>query len=321
MEIKKEYMEKLKSQIIQDIENFPHKTDIESIILTGSLGRDEGTFHIDKETNNLILDSDVELALVYKPGKKDSAKTFKQFLIENYKEDMNPMTISLLRVRNMYNFNYSFKTPKYNSIFMYDLYNGSKTIWGTELLSARSLPYDKYEAKRIIANRIGEYACLKYIEKAPEKQIKQWEAKILLSVGIACCIIDNIYESPYKKHCEAICKSKDKWNDYLGSNFVEDYIEAYEYLRLGIDKYDVPTERIKSYVEKISKLFNTNEYSKPKITSLSRKLKYAISTVKHYKKRHVIDCETTIIDALIEYYINDDISLIEYGKYWKNILY
>ena len=191
------YMKNLITNITKAVDNSPEKSGIASVVLTGSLGRDEGTFHFD-ENDNLVLDSDIEVALVYKKGCKEQAKILKDKLIKSFKEEMNPMTISLSRVENKYNFNYSIVKPKYSSIFMYDLYNGSKTIWGEELLKGKDVIYDKYEAKRIVANRIGELTYIKHIEKASNKQITKWEAKLLLAIGTAYCIAQNKYKSKYR---------------------------------------------------------------------------------------------------------------------------
>ena len=218
MEVKEIYINELIDKIRSDIDNFCNKSDIISVILTGSLGRDEGTFRFG-DAGELRLISDIELALVYKPGCKRSAKELKQKLIDSYSEEMNPMTISLSRVKNKYNFNYSFKTPKYSSIFMYDLYNGSKTIWGEDLISSTESVYDKYEAKRIVANRIGELIYLKDIVKTDEEQVKQWEGKLLLAIGTAYCIIKNAYMSPYKTQYKFIMDNKDMVNELIGIEF------------------------------------------------------------------------------------------------------
>lgn len=314
------YMKNLITNIIKAVDNSPEKVGIESVILTGSLGRDEGTFHFD-ENNNLILDSDIEIALVYKKGCKEQAKILKSHLIETFKEEMNPMTISLSRVKNKYNFNYSIVKPKYSSIFMYDLYNGSKTIWGTDLLKEKDVKYDKYEAKRVVANRIGELTYLKHIEKASDKQITQWEAKLLLAIGTAYCIVKDKYKSKYRDQYNLIHSDSSDIKINIGSKFVDDYTQAYMYLRMGNDTYNVPSERLHLYVENINKLFVKLEYKKPKINSVSRKLKYIISCIHKGKSLNPLNCEVKILNNLIKYFINNDDKVIKYSEYWKNIVY
>ena len=317
MEIKDKYMQNLVTDIVRVVAEFPGKDGIESIILTGSLGRDEGTFHFN-ENGEFILDSDVEIALVYKKGCKKQAATLKEILINKFKEEMNPMTISISRVNNKYNFNYSIIKPKYSSIFMYDLYNGSKIIWGTDLIKNCTVKYDKYEAKRIVANRIGELMYLKHIEKAGSKQNTQWECKLLLAIGTAYCIINDKYNTKYSEQYNIIYNT----GDALGDTFIADYTQAYEYLRLGKDEYNVPYERLHQYVGRINNMFIGDLYSKPRINSMSRKLKYIISCIKHGKGLNPFNCEVTILDGLITSFINrDNDKITEYSNYWKYILY
>ena len=320
MGIKDIYTGNLINSIIKEIDNSPEKSGIASVILTGSLGRDEGTFHFD-ENNNIILDSDIEIALVYKKGCKEQAKILKNYLIETFKEEMNPMTISLSRVKNKHNFNYSILKPKYNSIFMYDLYNGSKTIWGEDLIIDKNVKYDKYEAKRVVANRIGELTYLKYIENANNNQIVQWEAKLLLAIGTAYCIINDKYNSKYRDQYNTIHSDSSNIKIVLGGSFIDDYTQAYMYLRMGSDTYDVQSEKLHLYVENINRLFNTSEYKKPKINSVSRKLKHTISCIRKTKSLNPLNCEITIINNLIKYFINKDNKVIKYSDYWKSIIY
>lgn len=321
MEMKDVYIDNLIKEIVFYIENFSNKSDIISVILTGSLGRDEGTFHFDTNMNKLVLDSDVELALVYKSGCKKSAEDLKNELINHFSEEMNPMTISFSRVKNMYNFNYSFVTPKYSSIFMYDLYNGSKTIWGEDLINKKIFKYDKYEAKRIIANRIGELTYISNFNESNFRQINQWEAKLILAIGTAYCILKDSYMSSYYSQYEFICNEQDNINNFLGENFVDDYTKAFYFLRRGADNYDVPSERLNKYVEKMNSLLNTKEFSKPKINSISRKIKYMISCKRANVPLNPINCETIIIEGLIKYFSEKDVNLILFSNYWKMILY
>lgn len=332
LQLKELYMADLIQRITGVIDNFPNKSSISSVILTGSLGRNEATFYYDEKTNKARLISDVELALVYRGGYKKDAKVLKEILIRAFDEEINPMTISLSRVKNMYNFNYTIVKPKYNSIFMYDLYNGSRTIWGKDLIQEKQekklAKYDKYEAKRIVANRIGELAYIKYVDKAEERQIKQWEGKLMLALGTAYCIVKGSYHSHYKKQMEFISSNQEKDNicTLLGENFVNDYVEAYNHLRLGYSTYEVPLERIKYYVERMNtQVFNTNNaYKKSKINSMSRKLKYLVSFIKTKPADiSITNIERNIIDKLIAQFIHyencDDMKKLSIA--WKRIIY
>lgn len=318
----KEYLDGLMASIINDVESYQQKTSLVSIVLTGSLGRDEGTFHLDKNTNGVVLDSDVELALVYKDGKKKDAELIKAMLIENYTEDMNPMTISESRVRNNYNFNYSILSPKNTSIFMYDFYNGSKTIWGENLLTRNVPQYDKYEAKRIVANRIGELTCVQNGNaKDKEKLIAQWRGKLVLAIGSAYCILKNEYQSKYEAQRNYIVSHNGELSSVIDPQFVDDYDKMFLFLRKGGEIYEIPSERLVKYVEKINCLFKNERVYHPRINSLSRKLKYAIACVKSKADLNPLACEEKIIDDLINEFIDGDDDIFDAAKNWKDILY
>ena len=315
------YTQNLTNKIIAHVENCSNKNDIISVVLTGSLGRDEGTFHVDTKTQELVLDSDVELALIYKHGKKSSAEIIKQSLIDAFAEELNPMTISEARICKGYNFNYSFFAPKYHSIFMYDFYNGSRTIWGEDLLDKKSCKYDKFEAKRIVANRIGELICVKNDMNSTNSQIKQWEGKLLLAIVSAYCILNDAYTSRYEDQYNFIIANKENVAAHFGNSFLNDYIMAFRYLRKGCGTYSVPSEHLPKYVEAINILLTKQNCDVPKINSASRRLKYMISCIKHKCKLNPFTCETTIINNLINFFISNNSELLTTSLYWKNILY
>lgn len=316
------YMDDLIKKILDEINSCPEKVSLVSVILTGSLGRNEATFHVSPNTSELILDSDVELALVYKRGKKKEVEKIKQKLIENFTEEMNPMTISESRVKNGYNFNYSVFPPKKSSIFMYDLYHGSKTIWGEELLNKEISSYDKYEAKRIVANRIGELTYLRnFTTENVEELTRQWKGKLILAIGSAYCIMENAYKSQYEKQKDFIENQEKVLNDILGETFVEDYEKTYLFLRKGGEYYDVAEERLRNYVKFINILFDKCNLTNPKINSFSRSLKYMIACIKSKAEFNPFTCEQDIIDNLIYGYIFNSSKLIELANNWKTILY
>ena len=82
---------------------------------------------------------------------------------------------------------------------------------------------------------------------------------------------------------------------------------------MGNDTYDVPSERLHTYVDNVNKLFITSEYKKPKINSVSRKLKYIISCIRKGKSLNPLNCEVKILNNLIKYFINKDDRLIKYS--------
>ena len=317
-----EYLDNLIGSIIKDIESCPQKSALASVVLTGSLGRDEGTFHLDKNTSKAVLDSDVELALVYKNGKKKEAEAIKATLISKYTEDMNPMTISETRIRNGYNFNYSILPPKNTSIFMYDFYNGSKTIWGEDLLTRDVPQYDRYEAKRIVANRIGELTCVQTGDaENKDKLITQWKGKLVLAIGSAYCILQNKYQSKYEAQRDYIVSCNEQLSPVIGQQFVEDYDKTFLFLRKGGNVHDIPMDRLIHYVDNVDRLFCKEGISHPKINSFSRNLKYAIACVRSKAHLNPLTCEEKIIDELIDDFVDKDDDIFETAKNWKNILY
>lgn len=315
------YMDRLIHRITEKI-NAHDKNGLVSVILSGSLGRDEGTFHVDPQTSALILDSDVELALVYKFGKKKQAEKIRNILISDFEEDMNPMVISAARVKCGYNFNYSVFPPKRSSIFMYDLYHGSRTIWGKDLLDKKVQPYDPYEAKRIVANRIGELTFLETNgDGCSETLKKQWEGKVLLALGSAYCILENAYVSQYKGQKNFIVENKTKADKVMGDGFAQNYELAYLYLREGHPCSDISRETLRAYVKNAKSYFEDHMLVSPKINSLSRSMKYAFSCVKSGIKMNPLTCEALIIESLIDDFILGDSRIVKTAKNWKNVLY
>jgi hypothetical protein len=316
------YVDDLIKRIVNKINQYPERKCLVSVVLTGSLGRDEGTFHISSDDSKLILDSDVELALIYRRGRKKLAKEIKRKLIADFNEEMNPMVISELRVKKGYNFNYSFSKPQKSSIFMYDLYNGSKTIWGAELLNKEVIPYDKYESKRIIANRIGELIYLESNEKVNGTQIiTQWEGKLLLAIGSAFCILEDAYRSKYKAQRDYIMANKNRAKEAFGENFVEDYDKTYLFLREGGQSFKIQREKLIEYVALANIFMEKRKIFTPKINSVSRRLKYLIACIKSKSKFNPFTCEQDIIESLIFDFIVDNKEIVITAQAWKNILY
>lgn len=318
----KEYIDSLVLKIVDKLNTYPETSGLISVVLTGSLGRNEPTYHI-LENGELFLDSDVELALVFKDGQKSCAEAVKTKLIDDFSEDMNPMTISESRVKNAYNFNYTLRKPKYASIFMYDFFNGSRTIWGEELLDKNIVVYDKYEAKRIVANRIGELVYLESVSNDDNKDkiVKQWECKLLLAMGSALCILDSKYVSQYFEQKNYILSQESRIKEFMGNKFIEDYTNAYMYLRKGASEFDITRSQLKEYVKKMNRIFSTCNISSPKINSFSRKLKYTIACVKSKSPFNPFTCEEDIIDSLIKLFTIESDEIFKIAQAWKKVLY
>ena len=78
---------------------------------------------------------------------------------------------------------------------------------------------------------------------------------------------------------------------------------------------------LREYVKKINSLFAKYHINKPRINSMSRKLKYAIASFKYDKTISVFKCETIILDELIRGYISNNKNISNVADAWHNILY
>ena len=196
------YEEKLIENVISSVEKYGGKNCLSSIILTGSFGRNEPTYAMDAD-GNLKLKSDVEIAFVFpKSSQKRLVEDLIRSVSSEFNEELNLMAINEKRVRKAYNFNFSVKVPKYKTIFTYDLFNGSRTIWGRNFIQEQTIALtdvDPYEAKRLVANRIGELTYLQ--NSANQEEIKylrlQWKGKLMLAIVSAWLICEDEYVSSY----------------------------------------------------------------------------------------------------------------------------
>lgn len=319
------YEKKLIKDVVTSIERNGGKKYLSSIILTGSFGRDEPTYKID-EVGNLELKSDVEIALIYHKNKEKVEKIISNVLRE-FEEDLNLMTIDERRVRKACNFNFSIRVPKYKTIFTYDLFNGSKTIWGKNLIEERNIrvaDIDIYEAKRLVANRIGELTYLitsTYENDKKEYLLKQWKGKLLLAIVTAWLICERKYVSSYRGQYEQICMNLDKINDLMGTDFFYEYENVFKFLRENGTIYEVPDDKMRIYVERINDYFINKSIKKSKVNSLSRLVKVSIKYIKEGINYGIIHFEDNILQALIEAYYKQDLRLKETAHTWHNVLY
>lgn len=133
------YEKNLIDNIITSIERHGGRDYFSSIILTGSFGRGEPTYSFSSK-GTLQLKSDVEIALVFsKPSQKKAVEKLIRRVSSEFIEELNLMAINERRVRKAYNFNFSLIIPKYKTIFTYDLFNGSRTIWGRDFIEEKKL--------------------------------------------------------------------------------------------------------------------------------------------------------------------------------------
>lgn len=320
------YQEKLIEKIIQRIEKNGGKDCLSSIILTGSFGRGEPTFVLDDE-GILHLKSDIEIALVFP---KASHKSKVELLIENvsndFTEDLNLMPINEKRVKKAYNFNFSIKTPKYKTIFTYDLFNGSKTIWGIDFIEQKKVDLtevDIYEAKRLVANRIGELVYLGNTVNPNEYDYirKQWKGKLVLAMVSAWLICEGKYVSSYHGQYEKACKSNEKMKELFGTGFFDEYRKIFHFLREDGQAYEVDDEILCKYVKVIDEYFEKKQINVPKVNSASRVLKYSIKYIESGLKYGVKGFENNILQSLISEYWKQSENLKQTANVWHKVLY
>lgn len=320
------YEEKLISNVIASIEKYGGKDCLSSIILTGSFGRDEPTYFLNSN-GDLQLKSDVEIALVFP---KSSQKTQVEDLIQKvsceFTEDLNLMAVNEKRVQKAYNFNFSIRVPKYKTIFTYDLFNGSKTIWGKDFIKEQAIKLadvDPYEAKRLVANRIGE---LTYLQNTSNKEKGeylrlQWKGKLMLAIVGAWLICENEYVSAYHGQYNKAKLEQKRIENVLGRGFFAEYEKVFLFLRENGEQYEVPNQFLKNYVKNIDNYFREKELVSPKVNSLSRCIKYVVKYLKTGRKYGYRQFENSILQALITDFSEEATHLREDAEVWHKVLY
>lgn len=317
------YEQNLIKSIIDSITNSEASKYISSIILTGSLGRKEATY-----SNNdgaLALKSDIEIAIVLKKINKSKLVLKELVKIKNsFSEDLNLMIFNEKRISKVHNFNYSFITPKYKTIFTYDLYNGSRTIWGEDYIAKGSVnlsQVDKYEAKRLVANRIAEMTYLTRTSPTNSYLISQWKGKVILAIVSAWLLCEDKYESSYHKQYENVVSCKEKINELLGDDFFENYKKVFNFLRKSGSSFEVSDQKLRYYVQCIDTYFRKFNICSPKVNSLSRTLKYFIKYAKTGFGYGLSNFENNILQSIITDYYKGSSNVYYDSKIWHEVLY
>lgn len=325
MESKDKYEKKLIQNIISCIMNYGGDKYLSSIVLTGSLGRGEATYTLNSD-GTIKLKSDIEIALIHsgKVKKKSITKLIK-CVNNEFEEDLNLMPISEKRVKRGDNFNFTIKKPKFKTLFTYDLYNGSYTIWGTDFIAKKKIhlnDIDIYEAKRLIGNRIGELTYLTTNVKDNDEYLQmQWKGKLILAIGTAWLICENKYVSSYKSQYNNIKDNKDEIESILGREFFKDYDMAFKFLRKNGHKFDVSQESTIKYINEINSYFINKQIKNSKVNTFSRSIKYYLKYVKTGMKFGIINFEDNILQTLIDYFCTNNSKLIDAAKVWHRVLY
>lgn len=323
---KKDYQDNLVSRVIESIENHGGNNCLSSIVLTGSFGRGEPTFESGSD-GELHLKSDVEIALIFPhSNQKTAVDEIINSVSSEFSEDLNLMAINEKRIRKAYNFNFSMKSPKYKTIFTFDLFNGSKTVWGRDFIGEKDIriaDVDIYEAKRLIANRIGELIYLQNNSKEDEKDYLriQWKGKLMLAIVSAWLICEGKYVSSYHGQYKRINQSKNAVSNQFGSQFLEEYDKVFSFLRENGEKYELPDDLLIQYVKQMDKVFKERKISSPKVNSFSRFAKYFVKYIKSGAKYGICGFEDSILQSLITDYCNKSDKITEDANAWHNVLY
>lgn len=323
---KQAYQKNLIDNVVSSIEKNGGKDCLSSIILTGSFGRGEPTFSV-SDDGGLVLKSDVEIALVFpRSSQKNDVESIISKVSSEFSEDLNLMTVNESRVKNAYNFNFSLKSPKYKTIFTYDLFNGSKTVWGKDFIGEKKITLDdvdKYEAKRLVANRIGELVYLQITGNSQNADYLriQWKGKLMLAIASGWLICENKYVSSYHGQFDCLKLNSTKADEDIGSDFFGEYSKVFDFLREDGELYEVSDEKLREYVKNINEYFKKNNIGTPKVNSVSRLVKYVVKYIKSGMKFGVFGFENKILQALIEDYAGDFDKLKNDAIIWHNVLY
>ncbi len=321
-----EYEKKLFRDIVFYIEKYNRKDLLSSVVLSGSFGRGEPTYII-SSNGKYQLKSDVEIGLVFKRMyQKRKVEQIISKVSSRFEEDLNFMTISEKRMRKAYNFNFSITDSKYKTVFTYDLYNGSKTIWGHDFIKETHISLemvDPYEAKRLVANRIGEFAYLQDNKSLKQSDYirKQWKGKLLLAIASAWLICEGEYVSSYHGQFDKIKKLKKDVETQIGKGFLKEYEHVFGFLRDNGKVYEVSDEKLRNYVMQLNQYFIMQGIGKPQVNCTSRLVKYFIKYLKTGMKYGLIGYEEKIIQALITAFYQSNPELKEVADIWYKVLY
>lgn len=320
---RKKYQNNLYDRLLKSFEYHGVLNVITSVIITGSFGRDEETYEVTEDS--IKLKSDVEIGVVYKTIKAGKFIWSKLDNIYNeFEEELNIMPLMERRMIKALNSNQSIISPKYKTMLTFDIFNGSKTIWGYDYINKKNVTInelDKYEAKRIVANRIGELTYL--LKKEPENvYLKyQWYGKLMLAIGSAWLICNSKYASSATVQMQEILNNKEKINNLLGKSFVDEYYKCFMFLRQNGSVYKVKDQGLRMYIKNINQFLKKQELNKSLTTSTTRHIKYLRNYIKSREKCEFWNMENYILQGLIESYQNNSNDLYKFSNIWHNIIY
>lgn len=320
------YEKKLIDNVITSIEWHGGKNCLSSVILTGSFGRGEPTYAIESN-GGIQLKSDVEIALVFpRTSQKKTVEALIQKVSSEFEEDLNLMAVNEKRVLKAHNFNYSLRTPKFKTIFTYDLFNGSRTIWGRDFIGDKGITLtevDPYEAKRLIANRIGELTYLRDTADLDKNDYlrMQWKGKLMLAIVSAWLICEGEYVSSYHGQYERIKKNKENAERLIGKDFFSEYDKSFTFLRENGASYEIQDKLLTGYIKNMDQYFIKKEIKRPKGNTGSRLLKYTLKYMKSGMKYGIFGFENNILQSLISDFWTKSDRLSRAADAWHKVLY
>lgn len=314
---KASYETQLFKRIFASLEKHRFQTCVVSVLLTGSFGRGEATYRYTQD--GVVLESDVEIGLLYKGfrNKKIAHRLVDQVSAE-FTEDLNLMVFPERRIRKRHNYNHTLFTPRYKTLFAFDLFNGSKTLWGREYLQhgAVTLPeVDLYEAKRIVANRIGELI----FQSGGKDPI--WQAKLLLAIGSAYLLCEGLYTSSYHGQHDRLLSKAAAVTAVFDEGFPEDYEKAFAYLREGADSFQIAEQALQRYVGAMDTYLKQKGITTPKTNCFSRRLKYSVKYLKCGMPKGFFRMEDKILQDLIQEFSAGNTAVIKTAALWHQVLY
>lgn len=317
------YEKALLERIIASIEAHGGSRWVRAVILTGSFGRDEQTY-VETEDGSFHLKSDVELGVVFPDHvSKQTMNTLIEAVSGEFTEELNMMPISCRRMQHGHNFNFTFLPPRYKTLFTYDLYHGSKTIWGQEYLNKKAVTLadvDPYEGKRLVANRIGELLYLQsHCSDQPQLQA-QWKGKLLLAIGSAWLLSRGKYVTSFHGQWENL-KALPEAEQVLGTGFLQEYEKVFRYLRQNGGVYDIPDALLRDYTANINRFFRAHVPGKSRVNSASRMAKYLIKYAKAGAPYGAAGFEDRILQALLDGYCGQEPQQYQAAELWRKVLY
>lgn len=316
--------EKLLDTIVKNISENELGKFVSSIIISGSFGRGEPTCHIENE--NIVYESDMEMVLVYtnwvnlfriRKFSKEITDRFPQFELEL-------IPISASRLTHVRNHNYSLLRPKKKTLFTYDFYNGSRTIWGREYLNhvVTVEEIDPFEGKRIIANRVAELVYVRSRQGTIREQ-NRWLAKIILALGTAYLIEKKSYKSSYQDQkktlntCELSLSAQ-------GRDFLILYKKAFQYLREGIvgNSFLPDENHIRGYIKRAHDYYSAKGVHASHTNCAYITIREAMLLLKYDSKnwKHIFNPKELILDNMLTSYASNSGESERWAQLWKNVL-